>query len=148
VPNSLNSSRDSTPRYASEVSPGRGRASGARAGCRAVANRPLNTHCAGGKCTSVPNCPILSIQAFQSGSQFPGHERETATSSPRRLFEPILHVSAQHIQYRVKPTNPSIMTGAILDLLRSRSELVLENAFLHLHKVACREKHPFRRSDA
>ena len=51
-------------------------------------------------------------------------------SSLRHFFELILHIIAQHIQYRVKPRNPSMFTGAILDLTRNRSELVLENAFL------------------
>jgi putative transposase len=51
-------------------------------------------------------------------------------SSLQHFFELILDIIAQHIQYRVKPRNPSMFTGAILDLTRSRSELVLENAFL------------------
>ncbi len=51
-------------------------------------------------------------------------------SALQHLFELILHIIAQHIQRRAKPRNPSMFTGAILDLTRTRSELVLENAFL------------------
>jgi putative transposase len=51
-------------------------------------------------------------------------------SALQHLFELILHIIAQAIQRRVKPGNPSILSGAVLDLARSRSELVLENAFL------------------
>jgi putative transposase len=70
-------------------------------------------------------------------------------SSLQHFFELILHIIAQHIQYRVKPRNPSIFTGAILDLTRSRSELVLENAFLrqqlivlnrHVIRPACKPR--------
>ncbi len=51
-------------------------------------------------------------------------------SSLQHFIELVLHIIAQHIQRWVKPENPSLFTGAILDLTRSRSELVLENAFL------------------
>jgi len=51
-------------------------------------------------------------------------------SALQHLFELILHIIAQHIQRRAKPSNPSVFTGTILDLTRSRSELMLENAFL------------------
>jgi hypothetical protein len=91
--------------------------------------------CAGRKSKSVPNCPILSIQALQSRSQFPKHERQTVISSPRHFFELILYIFAQYIQYTVKPRIPSMMPGAILDLMRSRSELVLENTFLQRRQI-------------
>ncbi len=42
----------------------------------------------------------------------------------------MLNIIAQDIQRLVKPKKPSLFTGVILDLTRSRSELVLENAFL------------------
>jgi len=48
-------------------------------------------------------------------------------SSLQHFLELILHIIAQAIQRRVKP---SLFTGAVLDLTRRRSELVLENAFL------------------
>ena len=51
-------------------------------------------------------------------------------SALQHLFELILHIIAQHIQRRAKPGNPSILYGAVFDLTRSRSELMLENAFL------------------
>jgi len=51
-------------------------------------------------------------------------------SSLQHFIELVLHIIAQHIQRWAKPENPSLFTGAILDLTRSRSELVLENVFL------------------
>jgi putative transposase len=51
-------------------------------------------------------------------------------SSLQHFFELILNIIAQSIQRLVKPRNPSLFTGVILDLTRSGSELVLENAFL------------------
>jgi len=41
-----------------------------------------------------------------------------------------LNAIAQHIQRWVKPTNPSLFADAASDLMRSKAELVLENAFL------------------
>ena len=51
-------------------------------------------------------------------------------SSLQHFFELILHIIAQQVQRWAKPGNPSMLSGAIIDLTRSRSELVLENAFL------------------
>ena len=51
-------------------------------------------------------------------------------SSLRQCFEYILDTIAQHIQRWVKLENPSLFTDAVFDLTRSKSELMLENAFL------------------
>jgi hypothetical protein len=51
-------------------------------------------------------------------------------SSLRRCFEFILGTIAKHIQRWVKLENRSVFAGAEFDLTRSRSELLLENAFL------------------
>ena len=51
-------------------------------------------------------------------------------SSLQHFFELVLHIIAQAIQRRAKPGNLSMLSGAVFDLTRSRSELVLENAFL------------------
>jgi hypothetical protein len=53
-------------------------------------------------------------------------------STFQHFIELILNFIAQAIQHRVKPGNPSLFTGTILDLTHSRSELVLENAFLRV----------------
>ena len=47
-----------------------------------------------------------------------------------QCFEHILNAVAQHIQRWVKPNNPSLFADAALDLTRSKTELILENAFL------------------
>jgi putative transposase len=51
-------------------------------------------------------------------------------SSLQHFIELVLHIIAQAIQRRAKPGNLSMLSGAVPDLTRSRSELVLENAFL------------------
>jgi hypothetical protein len=51
-------------------------------------------------------------------------------SSLRHFIETILETIFEQIKHRVRPEYPSLLTGAVLDLTRSRSELVLENAFL------------------
>ena len=51
-------------------------------------------------------------------------------SSLHQCLGNILNAIAQHIQRWVKPTNPSLFADAASDLTRSKSELVLENAFL------------------
>ncbi len=51
-------------------------------------------------------------------------------SSLRQCFEYILNTIAQHIQQWVKLKNPSLFADAVFDLTRSKSELMLENAFL------------------
>jgi len=51
-------------------------------------------------------------------------------STLQHFIELSLNIIAQTIQRRVKPKKPSLFTGAVLDLTRRRSELVLENAFL------------------
>jgi transposase InsO family protein len=48
----------------------------------------------------------------------------------RQSFEHILIDVTQHIQRWVKPHNPSLLADAALDLTRSKTELILENAFL------------------
>ncbi len=48
----------------------------------------------------------------------------------RQCFEYILIDVTQHIQQWVKPNNPSLFADATLDLTRSKTELILENAFL------------------
>ena len=57
-------------------------------------------------------------------------ERQTVISSLRQYFEHILNAVAQHIQRWVKPDNPSLFADDALDLTRSKTELILENAFL------------------
>ena len=51
-------------------------------------------------------------------------------SSLRQCFEYILDTIAQHIQRWVKLENPSLSADAVFDLTRSKSELMIENAFL------------------
>ena len=51
-------------------------------------------------------------------------------SFPRQCFEHILFDVTQHIQRWVKPNNLPLFAGAALDLTRSKTELILENAFL------------------
>ncbi len=51
-------------------------------------------------------------------------------SSLRQCFEYILNTIAQHIKQWVKLKNPSLFADAVFDLTRSKSELMLENAFL------------------
>ena len=51
-------------------------------------------------------------------------------SSLHQCLGNILNAIAQHIQRWVKPTNPSLFADAASDLMRSKAELVLENAFL------------------
>ena len=51
-------------------------------------------------------------------------------SSLRQCFGYILNTIAQHIQRWVKLKNPSLFADAVFDLTRSKSELMLENAFL------------------
>ena len=41
-----------------------------------------------------------------------------------------MNAVAQHTQRWVKPDNPSLFADAALDLTRSKTELILENAFL------------------
>ncbi len=48
----------------------------------------------------------------------------------RQCSEHILIDVTQHIQRWVKPNNPSLFADAALDLTRSKTELILENAFL------------------
>jgi len=47
-----------------------------------------------------------------------------------QCFEHVLNAVTQHIQRWVKPDNPSLFADAALDLTRSKTELMLENAFL------------------
>ena len=57
------------------------------------------------------------------------------------LMYPILKLLAPAIQRWVKPTNQSLVRGAVADLTRGRSELVLENAFLRQQVIVLsREK--------
>lgn len=57
-------------------------------------------------------------------------ERQTVISPIYQCFEYILNVVAQHIQRWVKLENPSLSADAVFDLTRSKSELMLDNAFL------------------
>ncbi len=51
-------------------------------------------------------------------------------SSLRQCFEYILDTIAQHVQRWVKLENPSLFADDVFDLTRSKSGLMLENAFL------------------
>ena len=51
-------------------------------------------------------------------------------SSLRQCFEYIFDTIAQHTQRWVKLENPSLSADAVFDLTRSKSELMIENAFL------------------
>ncbi|MCJ7569640.1 MAG: hypothetical protein MUO58_19195 [Anaerolineales bacterium] len=51
-------------------------------------------------------------------------------SSLRQCFEHILIDVTQYIQRWIKPNNPSLFAGTALDFTRSKTELILENAFL------------------
>ncbi len=51
-------------------------------------------------------------------------------SSLRQCFEHVLIDVTQHIQRWVKSNNPPLFADAALDLTRSNTELILENAFL------------------
>jgi len=56
---------------------------------------------------------------------------------------PILKRLEPRIQRWVKPTSQSLALGTLADLARSRSELVLENAFLRQQVIVLsREKKP------
>jgi hypothetical protein len=57
-------------------------------------------------------------------------ERQTVISLICQCFEHILNAVAQHIQLWVKPDNPFLFAGTVLDLIRSKAELMLENTFL------------------
>ena len=57
-------------------------------------------------------------------------ERQTVISLICQCFEYILNAVAQHIQRLVKPDNQSLFADTVLDLTRSKAELILENAFL------------------
>jgi len=57
-------------------------------------------------------------------------ERQTVISLICQCLEHILNAVAQYIQRWVKPDNPSLFADAALDLTRSKTELILENAFL------------------
>jgi hypothetical protein len=60
---------------------------------------------------------------------------------PWILMYPILKLLEPCIQGWVKPTNQSLVLGAVADLTRGRSELVLENAFLRRQVIVLsREK--------
>jgi putative transposase len=57
------------------------------------------------------------------------------------LMYPLLKLLEPCIQGWVKPTNQSLVLGAVADLTRGRPELVLENAFLRQQVIALsREK--------
>ena len=48
----------------------------------------------------------------------------------RQCFEHLLIEVTQHIQRWAKPNKPPLFADAALDLTRSKTELILENAFL------------------
>jgi len=57
-------------------------------------------------------------------------ERQAVISLICQCLEHILNTVAKHIQRWCKPDNPSLFANAALDLTRSKTELILENAFL------------------
>ena len=62
----------------------------------------------------------------------------------RQCSEHILIDVTQHIQRWVKPNNPSLFADAALDLTCSKTELILEIAFLHQQLIVLNRqvKHP------
>ena len=62
----------------------------------------------------------------------------------RQCFEFLLIEVTQYIQRWVKPSNPPLFAGTALDLTRSKTELILENAFLRQQLIVLNRqvKHP------